>query len=208
LATTTDPFAGIREKAPFKTILIDPPWRFRNRTGKMAPEHKRLHRYPTLSIAEIKDIPVKEFADEKCHLYLWCPNAMLPDALDIIGHWGFEYKTNLIWCKIRKDKEPDRRGVGFYYRNVTEMLLFAIKGKIRTSKAARSQQNFIAAPKQEHSRKPALMRKIIEECSYGPFLELFAREQAPGWTCWGDEAETYATTRKVHRGYRGNGDGL
>ena len=203
-----DPFASIRENGPFRTILIDPPWRFRNRTGKIAPEHKRLRRYSTLSIKDIQDIPVGEFADKTCHLYLWCPNALLPDALGVIAHWGFEYKTNLIWCKIRKDSRPDRRGVGFYFRNVTEMLLFAIKGKIRTSDAARSQENFIAAQKQEHSRKPPMMREIIEKCSYAPRLEMYAREQAPGWFCWGDESETYAMTRKVHRTYRGNGEGL
>lgn len=208
MSATVDPFASLREQSPFKTILIDPPWRFRNRTGKIAPEHKRLRRYPTLSIDDIKAIPVGEFADEVCHLYLWTPNAMLPHALDIIFHWGFEYKTNLIWSKIRKDKGPDRRGVGFYFRNVTEMLLFAVKGTLRTREAARSQENFVAWQKQEHSRKPPIVREIIEKCSYGPYLEMFAREQVVNWTCWGDEAETYARSRKVHRSYRGNGDGL
>jgi N6-adenosine-specific RNA methylase IME4 len=207
LAETPDPFAELRAKGPFRTILIDPPWRFKNRTGKIAPEHKRLHRYRTLSIDEIKAVPVYDLADASCHLYMWTPNALLPEAMDIIKHWKFQYKTNLIWCKIAKNKEPDRRGVGFYYRNVTEMVLFAIKGKGRTRGPARSQANFFATQKQEHSRKPAILRKIAEECSYGPYLELFAREQAPGWECWGDEADTYLETRKVHPNYRGNGHG-
>jgi N6-adenosine-specific RNA methylase IME4 len=212
VATPEDPFADIKaridEKGPFRTILIDPPWRFKNRTGKMAPEHKRLHRYRTLSVEEIEAVPVNKFADENCHLYIWTPNAMLPNALRIIEHWGFEYKTNLIWCKIALNGKPDKRGVGFYYRNVTEMLLFAIKGKARTRPPARSQENFVEWQKQEHSRKPPHMRKIIEDCSHPPYLELFAREEAPGWFCWGDQAKTYMETREVHPGYHGNGEGL
>jgi N6-adenosine-specific RNA methylase IME4 len=188
--------------------LVDPPWRFRNRTGKIAPEYKRLHRYRTLGLEEIMAIPVNEFAADDCHLYIWCPNALLPDALSIIHHWNFHYKTNLVWCKIRMDGKPDRRGVGFYYRNVTEMLLFAIKGKARTRAAARSQENFIEWQKQEHSRKPPVVREIIERCSYKPYLELFAREQVPGWTCWGEEADTYMNNRTVSPRYRGNGEGL
>lgn len=201
-----DPFADIRETGLFGTILIDPPWRFKNRTGKIAPEHKRLHRYTTLSTEEIKALPVNTLAAENCHLYLWSPNAMLPDALEIIRHWGFTYKTNLIWCKVDKAGKPDRRGVGFWFRNVTEVLLFAVRGKKRTLGRARSQENFIKWQKQEHSRKPPEARRIIEACSFEPRLELFARELVEGWTCWGEEAETYMATRSVYRTYRGNGD--
>ena len=111
----------------FKTILADPPWQFHNRTGKVAPEHKRLNRYPTLNLEDIKKIPVQTVAEEKCHLYLWVPNALLPCGLDVMKAWGFEYKTNLIWEKIRKDGYPDGRGVGFYFRNVTEILLFGTR---------------------------------------------------------------------------------
>lgn len=213
MTETTDPYASIREAIEksgqlFRTILIDPPWRFKNRTGKIAPEHKRLRRYTTLGMDDIATIPVNDFAAENCHLYMWCPNALIPEALTIINRWNFTYKTNIIWCKILTNGKPDRRGVGFYYRNVTEMLLFAIKGKARTSKAARSKENFIAWQKQEHSRKPPAARQLIEECSYSPYLELFARENVPGWTCWGDEAETYVKDRSVPPQYRGNGEGL
>ncbi|MDD3366846.1 MAG: MT-A70 family methyltransferase [Sphaerochaetaceae bacterium] len=104
----------------FKTILADPPWQFQNRTGKVAPEHKRLNRYPTMSLNDIKNLPVNEVADDQSHLYLWVPNALLPTGLEVMKAWGFEYKTNLIWKKIRKD--------GFPFRNVTEILLFGIKG--------------------------------------------------------------------------------
>lgn len=186
----------------FGTILIDPPWRFQNRTGKMAPEHRRLHRYKTMSFEEIAALPVGELAAKKSHLYLWCPNALLPEALDIMKAWGFKYKTNLVWYKVRKDGGPDGRGVGFYYRNVTELLLFGVKGKLRTSAPARSQVNIVSTRKQEHSRKPEAFLRIIERCSPSPYLELFARERVPGWTQWGDELATYHQTRRLYKGYR------
>ncbi|MDA1016821.1 MAG: MT-A70 family methyltransferase [Planctomycetota bacterium] len=197
-------FEGLHGR--FKTILIDPPWRFQNRTGKMAPEHKRLRRYETLSMQEIRDLPVADHAEPNSHLYLWTPNALLPDALDIMKTWGFTYKTNLVWFKVRKDGGPDRRGVGFYYRNVTELLLFGVRGSLRTDRPARSQENLLAWQKQEHSRKPPDMRKIIERCSFAPFVELFAREKVEDWTTWGDQCDTYMDDRQIHPTYRGNGE--
>lgn len=173
----------------YRTILADPPWQFQNRTGKVAPEHKRLNRYPTMSLEEIKKIPVEVAAEEKCHLYLWVPNALLPEGLDVMKAWGFEYKTNIVWEKIRIDGEPDGRGVGFYFRNVTELLLFGIKGrKNRTEKPARTQVNLIRARKREHSRKPDEIFPLIEACSSGPYLEMFARGVRKGWTLWGNQA--------------------
>lgn len=178
----------------FKTILADPPWQFQNRTGKMAPEHKRLNRYPTMRLEEIKALPVNEVAQENSHLYLWVPNALLPEGLEVMKAWGFQYKTNIIWEKVRKDGGPDGRGVGFYFRNVTEMLLFGVKGaNIRTLSPARTQVNLIRSQKREHSRKPDEMIKLIEACSPGPYLELFARGERDGWTLWGNQAnEEYA----------------
>ena len=178
-------------KGTFGTILIDPPWRFTNRTGKMAPEHKRLRRYATMSFAEIADLPVGKYAKSPSHLYLWCPNALLPQGLEIMAAWGFTYKTNIVWYKIRKDGGPDGRGVGFYFRNVTELLLFGIKGSMRTLQPGRTQVNLVPTRKREHSRKPEEARNIIEQCSPGPYLELFARERTPNWTQWGDEVDSY-----------------
>jgi N6-adenosine-specific RNA methylase IME4 len=175
----------------FSTILIDPPWRFQNRTGKMAPEHKRLHRYPTMSFGDIASLPIGRYAKTSSHLYLWCPNALLPEALGIMAAWGFKYKTNIVWYKVRKDGGPDGRGVGFYFRNVTELLLFGVRGSMRTLKPGRTQVNLISTRKQEHSRKPHEAYGIIEACSPGPYLELFARERVEGWTQWGDEVDTY-----------------
>ncbi|MCF8262569.1 MAG: hypothetical protein K9J12_17465 [Melioribacteraceae bacterium] len=175
----------------YKTILADPPWRFQNSTGKVAPEHKRLARYQTLSLQEILDIPVNSVADETCHLYLWVPNALLAEGLETMKKWGFTYKTNLIWYKIRKDGGPDGRGVGFYFRNVTEMILFGIKGRMRTQKPGRSQVNIISTRKREHSRKPDELYNIIEECSPGPYLELFSRGKRENWDVWGNQIEDY-----------------
>jgi len=179
-------FCGDRK---FKTILADPPWQFQNRTGKMAPEHKRLNRYPTMKLDDIRLLPVHEVADSTCHLYLWVPNALLPEGLEIMKAWGFRYKSNIVWEKIRRDGAPDGRGVGFYFRNVTELILFGIKGEnARTLAPARSQVNLIRTQKREHSRKPDEIFDIIERCSSGPFLELFARGTRVNWTLWGNEA--------------------
>ena len=188
----------------FGTILIDPPWRFTNRTGKIAPEHKRLRRYNTMTFSEIAALPVGTLAKERSHLYLWCPNALLYEGLEIMKAWGFTYKTNIVWLKIRKDGQPDGRGVGFYFRNVTELLLFGVKGSLRTLPPGRSQVNLIATRKREHSRKPDEVYDVIEACSPGPYLELFAREQVDRWTQWGDEIETYMRNPKVYPGYKSN----
>lgn len=188
----------------FKTILADPPWRFSNRTGKVAPEHRRLDRYSTMSLDAIKAMEVNEVAASNAHLYLWVPNALLPDGLAVMEAWGFRYVTNIVWAKRRKDGGPDGRGVGFYFRNVTELLLFGVRGSMRTLAPGRSQVNMIETRKREHSRKPDEQYDVIEACSPGPRLELFARHPRQGWTVWGDEAEESVTPRGVvHQGYAG-----
>ena len=176
-----------RVKGSFTTILADPPWRFENRTGKMAPEHQRLLRYPTMTTEEILELPVSRLAAARAHLYLWVPNALISEGLGVMKRWGFIYKTNLVWYKIRKDGGPDGRGVGFYFRNVTELVLFGIRGSMRTLEAGRTQTNIIATRKREHSRKPDRLYDIIEACSPGPYLELFARHPRKGWAQWGNE---------------------
>jgi len=174
----------------FATIYADPPWRFQNRTGKVAPENKKLNRYETMALEEIKAMPVSEIAASKSHLYLWVPNALLPEGLEVMKAWGFEYKGNIVWEKVRKDGQPDGRGVGFYFRNVTEILLFGIKGSNnRTLAPARSQVNLIRSMKREHSRKPDEIIPLIENCSPGPFIELFARGDREGWAMWGNQAD-------------------
>ncbi len=188
----------------FSTILADPPWRFSNRTGKVAPEHRRLDRYSTMSIDAIKALQVKDVAARNAHLYLWVPNALLPEGLEVMSAWGFRYVSNVIWAKRRKDGGPDGRGVGFYFRNVTEILLFGVKGSMRTLAPGRSQVNMIETRKREHSRKPDEQYDLIESCSPGVYLEMFARHPRAKWTLWGDEsAEDQAPRGKSHSGYTG-----
>ena len=183
----------------FHTILADPPWRFANRTGKMAPEHRRLSRYATMKLEAIKELPVAKITREPAHLYLWVPNALLPEGLDVLRSWGFEYKSNLVWHKIRKDGGSDGRGVGFYFRNVTELVLFGVRGKnARTLAPGRRQVNLIGTQKREHSRKPDELYDLIEACSRGPFLELFARDTREGWVAWGNQADNYEITWETY----------
>lgn len=180
-------FVGSRK---FGTILVDPPWQFQNRTGKIAPEHRRLSRYGTMNLDEIKALPVQKATADTSHLYLWVPNALLPDGLAVMEKWGFKYKTNLVWRKIRKDGGSDGRGVGFYFRNVTELLLFGVRGKnARTLAPGRTQVNYLESRKREHSRKPDEQYAIIEACSSGPYLELFARGERKRWISWGNQAD-------------------
>ena len=180
----------VAEGRQFATILADPPWQFQNRTGKVAPEHKRLNRYGTMELPDICALPVSEIAANPAHLYLWVPNALLPEGLQVMESWGFRYVSNIIWEKVRKDGGPDGRGVGFYFRNVTEVLLFGVRGKnARTLQPGRSQVNIIRSRKREHSRKPDEQYPIIENCSWGPRIELFSRGKRDGWTVWGNQAD-------------------
>src|SRR5271166_4678336 len=195
MATASDDLIRWAGGKKFTTILADPPWRFQNSTGKVAPEHRRLSRYGTMSLKEIKALPVSDIARETAHLYLWVPNALLPDGLAVMEAWGFSYKSNIVWHKIRKDGGSDGRGVGFYFRNVTELVLFGVRGKnARTLDAGRRQVNYIGTQKREHSRKPDELHPIIEACSPGPHAELFARGSRKGWSCWGVESAEYIPT--------------
>lgn len=188
----------------FSTVLADPPWRFANRTGKVAPEHRRLDRYSTMSLDAIKALPVRDVAAPNAHLYLWVPNALLPEGMDVMSAWGFRYVSNIVWAKRRRDGGPDGRGVGFYFRNVTELLLFGVRGSMRTLAPGRSQVNMIETRKREHSRKPDEQYELIESCSPGPYLEMFARHPHDGWTVWGNEAAEDIMPRGIaHKGYEG-----
>lgn len=174
----------------FATVLADPPWQFVNRTGKVAPEHRRLNRYGTMNVEAIGALPIADVLLPTAHLYLWVPNALLPDGLRVMQAWGFRYKANIVWHKLRKDGGSDGRGVGFYFRNVTEILLFGVRGKnARTQQLGRTQVNYIGTRKREHSRKPDEQYPLIEGCSPGPYLEMFARGTREGWTSWGNQAE-------------------
>jgi N6-adenosine-specific RNA methylase IME4 len=162
----------------FQTVMADPPWRFTNRTGKVAPEHRRLDRYDTMDLEAIKALPVSDHVADNAHLYLWVPNALLPEGMDVMKAWGFRYVS-------------------------TELILFGVRGRMRTLPPARSQVNMIETRKREHSRKPDEQYSFIESCSPGPYLEMFARQAQPGWQVWGNEADVPEVRGKVHRGYQG-----
>jgi N6-adenosine-specific RNA methylase IME4 len=199
---------AVADGTRFGCILADPAWQFMNRTGKVAPEHRRLARYGTMTVDDIAALPVGAISAATAHLYLWVPNALLPDGLLVMQAWGFRYKTNIVWRKIRKDGGSDGRGVGFYFRNVTEMLLFGVRGaNARTLQPGRTQVNYIETRKREHSRKPDEIYPIIESCSPGPRIELFARGVRQGWRAWGNQAsdgyqptwQTYAHNSATER---------
>jgi len=191
----------------FTTILADPPWQFINRTGKVAPEHGRLSRYGTMSREEIISLPVGDISAPTSHLYLWIPNALLPEGIQVLQAWGFTYKSNIVWHKVRKDGGSDGRGVGFYFRNVTELILFGTRGKnARTLPPGRSQVNYISSRKREHSRKPDEQYPLIESCSPGPYLELFGRGTRRNWATWGNQAaDDYKPTWKTY-GYNSSSE--
>lgn len=195
-----DEFLAVTAGRKVSTILADPPWQFKNKTGKIAPEHGRLSRYPTMNVDQIASMPILEIVEPSAHLYLWCPNALLPEGLAVMKAWGFSYKSNVVWHKVRKDGGSDGRGVGFYFRNVTELILFGVRGKnARTLAPGRRQVNLLATRKREHSRKPDEQYDIIEACSPGPFLELFARGTRKGWATWGNQADDdYHPTWKTY----------
>jgi N6-adenosine-specific RNA methylase IME4 len=206
VADQLDMFGSLQSNR-FSTVLADPPWRFQNRTGKMAPEHRRLARYETMNVDEICAMPVSRLVRDTAHLYLWVPNALLPDGIKVLSAWGFNYKSNLVWHKIRKDGGSDGRGVGFYFRNVTELVLFGVRGKnARTLAPGRRQVNLLATKKREHSRKPDELYDIIEACSPGPFLELFARGTRRKWTVWGNQAtDEYTPTWATYSNHSQSG---
>ena len=152
-----------------------------------------------MTVEEICALPVAEVVEPTAHLYLWVPNALLPEGLQVLKAWGFAYKSNIVWHKLRKDGGSDGRGVGFYFRNVTELLLFGVRGKnARTLMPGRTQVNYIGTRKREHSRKPNEQYPLIEACSPGAYVELFARGIRPGWAVWGMQAvTTYGPTWKT-----------
>jgi N6-adenosine-specific RNA methylase IME4 len=194
-AAPSESVALPRTAGGWSCVYADPPWRFTNRTGKVAPEHRRLDRYDTMTAAEIAALPVADVVSANAHLYLWVPNALLPEGLAVMQGWGFRYVSNLVWAKRRKDGGPDGRGVGFYFRNVTELILFGVRGSMRTLEPGRRQVNMIETRKREHSRKPEEAYDLIEACSPGPYLEMFARYARPGWTSWGAESDDEVAPR-------------
>lgn len=166
----------------YGTILADPPWMERG-GGKIKRGADR--HYPLMHTRDICALPVADLALPDSHLYLWVTNNFLPDGLKVMAAWGFRYVTMITWAK-------DKMGLGQYFRGMTEHCLFGVRGQppYKVSDGRRQQGvTLINAPRGEHSAKPVEMRQMIERVSYGPYLELFARESVPNWDAWGNQIE-------------------
>ena len=159
----------------YKTILVDPPWDIQ----QMGP-HGAINHYDLMTIDQIRELPVSDVAADDAHLWLWTTNAALEQAYQVVRAWGFEPRSLLTWFK-------PYMGLGMYLRNCTEQLIFATRG--RAPVLVRNQPNWLFAIRQEHSHKPEELYEIIERCSPGPYIELFARRKRHGWDSWGNEVE-------------------
>lgn len=162
----------------YATVVADPPWQYDNKATRGAAEDH----YPTMSIDELCELPVSEWATEQAHLYLWTTNGFLREAFDVLDAWGFKYKTTLVWVK-------PQIGLGNYFRSSTEYVLFGVRGGLRTLDS--NQRNWFEAKRGRHSKKPAFFFDLVERVSPGPFLEMFARERRLSefqWGYWGNEA--------------------
>lgn len=164
----------------YKTILADPPWGVPSQRGKHSNRSAESH-YKLMSIERIKAMPVADLADTNSQLYLWTPNSLIPEALEVIKAWGFQYRCNIVWCK-------PRLLLGNYIRTAHETLLMATRGKAPVKFHA--QPSWLFAPQQEHSHKPEEVYSVIERLFDGPYLELFARRYRAGWDVWGDQVRS------------------
>lgn len=181
----------------FRAILADPPWGFQAWDGmdKKVASRGSVTPYKTMSMREISRLPVEEHAADDCALFMWVVWPTLPEALDVMKAWGFKYKTcGFNWMKANPYKlwaleEDVYMGLGYWTRANTEVCLMGTRGKPKR-KSARVRQGIIE-PRREHSRKPDCVHERIEQLVDGPYLELFARAERPGWTVWGNETEKF-----------------
>ena len=172
----------------YRTIVADPPWQYR-KAAEGGPHSRRWAEdvYPTMPMAEIINLPIREHAEDEAHLDLWVTNPRIcgdrnsHDGItpfDILAAWGFEYKTMLTWVKPI--------GLGSYFRGATEHVLFGVRGRLPIEPSSR-ESNVITAPRGEHSAKPQAFYDLVERVSPGPYLDLFARCQRFGWDTWGNQ---------------------
>jgi N6-adenosine-specific RNA methylase IME4 len=173
----------------FGTIVIDPPWAFtfstrKSEAGNNGWRGSTDRHYRNMSIAELRLLPIPDIAADDSVLWLWSVNALMDDAIDLMKHWGFDYKNTLTWAKTASHGGPSV-GMGFWMRGATEHLLLGVKGKPKPLR--RNQPTWFAAPPGKHSAKPDAAYEVIETLTPGPYLDVFARRERDGWTCWGDE---------------------
>lgn len=163
----------------YATISADPPWPNQQKGGHLGQGADR--HYALMPVERIAALPVHRLAAESAHLWLWVTNASLWAGKQVMEAWGFSYRSILTWIK-------PRYGLGQYLRTQTEHLLLGVRGTAPV--LFRGQGSWFYAPVQEHSHKPEEQYAIIERCSPGPYLELFARRPRPGWHVWGNEVES------------------
>jgi len=165
----------------YKTILADPPWKYGKGWGWGAGEY-----YNLMKLQDIKNMRVNEMCEDNAHLYLWCPNGLLQEGLDVMKSWGFNFKTVITWVKHRSI-------FGYYFKGQSEQLLFGVKGKLPPQD--RCQVTIINGKIREHSRKPDEQYEIIEKVSPNPRLELFARNKRKGWDVQGNEVSKFSSPK-------------
>lgn len=160
----------------YRTLVVDPPWQFRRQSERIRPH------YGLMDLEAIKHFPLADMAAEDSHLYLWVPNAMISEGYEVMKAWGFKYKTMVVWIK-------KQMGMGNYYRNCTEPVLFGVKGRLPPLR--RDVRTYFAADRRQHSRKPDLFYQIVESMSPGPRIDVFSRESRAGWDQWGNQCDFF-----------------
>lgn len=166
----------IQTTKKYRTVLCDPPWSLQQKGQRGAARH-----YELMPLERIKAMPVADLVEENSHLYLWTPNNIIPEALQVVKAWGFTYRNMLVWGK-------PKLGLGVYIRTSHESCIFATRGKAPVKFHA--QPSFMFCAQQDHSHKPEEQFAVIQRLSDGPYLELFARRRMPGWDVWGNEIES------------------
>jgi N6-adenosine-specific RNA methylase IME4 len=172
----------------YKIIYADPPWSYQN--GGV-PGGGVNAKYKTMSLAEIKALPIGEISEDTSVLLLWATFPKIQEALEVIKSWGFTYKTlGFSWLKTNKDGSPFF-GIGYYAKSNQEVCLLGIKGKAHSLVKSNSVSSFVSATRARHSEKPQIFRdKIVQLFGDIPRIELFARQKTEGWDVWGDEVES------------------
>lgn len=174
----------------FGVIYADPAWPFENYSAKGESRNPNRH-YATMSLEQIKALPVRHLAAEACACFMWVTDPHLPAGIETLRAWGFRYATvAFTWAKQNKSGEGFFMGTGYYTRANPEMCLLGVTGPIGRPRS-RSIRQLVVEPLREHSRKPDSVAKSIERMFPGPYLELFARTARPGWTAWGNQTDRF-----------------
>jgi len=173
----------------YKVILADPPWSFSNYSKKGESRNANKH-YDTMTLTDIKNLPVQTISDDDCVLMMWTTGPLLDKAFDVITSWGFKYKTiGFTWIKENKKSHGLFMGGGYWTRSNAELCLLATKGSPKRINADVMQA--IVSPRREHSRKPDEIHDRVERLVGGPYIELFARTPRQGWDTWGNDTEHF-----------------